>query len=157
MSTTDAAYPGHNASAHDVHRLAEAYRDAAYRAAASIQRGDPVTAAPLRLLALHSAELNLSAFLILRGTPQVEVRRLGHDLAARLALAGQAGLELRRRTAAHLEAVGRNREYLVARYGPELLAEASQVNRILATMDEIGGKVAKAFAAAGPATRRAAA
>jgi hypothetical protein len=145
MADRDPIYPGEGASAQELHKLAEVYRDAAYRAAGSIKRGDPMTAAPLRLLALHSVELNLSAYLILTGSPAVAVRRLGHDLGARLALAVQAGLVLRRRTAAHVEAVARDREYLVARYGPERLGTASQVNRLLATMDEIGGKVSRAF------------
>jgi hypothetical protein len=141
----DATYPGEGATAQDMHRLAEVYRGSAYRAAGLIQRGDPLTAAPLRLLALHSVELNLSAYLMLKGSPAVEVRRLGHDLGARLAMAASAGLMLRRRTAAHVEAVARDREYLVARYGPERLGTASHVNRLLATMDEIGGKVSRAF------------
>ncbi|KQT33680.1 hypothetical protein ASG29_06620 [Sphingomonas sp. Leaf412] len=128
-----------------MHRLAEVYRDAAFRAAGAIQRGDPLTAAPLRLLALHSVELNLSAYLILKGGTAATIRRLGHDLGARLALATEAGLVLRRRTAAHVEAVARDREYLVARYGPELLGTVSQVNRLLATMEEVAGKVSRAF------------
>ena len=144
-------YPGERASAHGLHRLADVYRDAACRAAGSMQRGDPLTAAPMRLLALQSIELNLSAYLVLGGMPAGEIRRLGHDLAARLALAGGAGLVLRRKTAAHVAAAARDREYLLARYGPELLGGVSQVNRLLATMDEVASKVGKAFLAASAA------
>lgn len=138
-------YPGERVSPHELRRLAEAYRGVAYVAAGSIQRGDPLTAAPMRLLALHAVELNLSALLLLRGHSPPGLRRLGHDLAARLALASACGLVLRRRTAEHIEAVAQGREYLVARYGPELLGTASQINRLLATMDEVAAKVGRAF------------
>lgn len=149
MADGPSTYPGEMASAGTLHRLAEVYRDGAHRAVASVRRGDPLTAAPLRLLALHAVELNLSAFLVHNGASGLALRRLGHDLDARLELAAQAGLVLRRRTAEHVRAVARDREYLVARYGPERLGTASQVNRLLATTDEIGSKVARAISTAG--------
>lgn len=42
-----------------------------------------MSAAPLRLLAIQSVELNLSAFLLLTVSTPLDVRRLGYDLAAR--------------------------------------------------------------------------
>ena len=34
-----------------------------------------------------------------------------------------------------------NREYLVTRYGPEMTATTSQINRLTATLDEVANKV----------------
>ena len=50
---------------------------------------------------------------------------------------------LRKRTAQHLEALTSNREYLVTRYDPERTATLSQVNRVMATLEELSQKVAK--------------
>lgn len=58
-----------------------------------------------------------------------------------------AGLVLRLRTARHVAAVARDRKYLVARYGPDCPGSASQVNRLLATLDEVAAKVSRAFVA----------
>jgi hypothetical protein len=43
---------------------------------------------------------------------------------------------------AHLESMTGKREYLVSRYGPEMAATVSQVNRLTATLDEVADKVA---------------
>jgi hypothetical protein len=40
---------------------------------------------------------------------------------------------LRERTSAHIRAIARDREYLIARYGADCLSTASQMNRLLAT------------------------
>jgi len=34
-----------------------------------------------------------------------------------------------------------NREYLVTRYGPEMAATISQINRLTATLEEVANKV----------------
>lgn len=149
MTNAQSAYPGDRATASDIRRLAEEYRRAAHRAAGDLRRGEPLSGAPLRLLALHAVELDLSAFLVLHGRTWAEVRRMGHDLAPRLEAATAAGLVLRHRTAAHVVTVAREREYLVARYGPDCLGNVSQVNRLLATLDEVGLKVSRAFAPGG--------
>ena len=44
----------------------------------------------------------------------------------------------------HLHAMTGNREYLVTRYGPEMTATVSQVNRLTATLDEVAKKVTAA-------------
>lgn len=135
-------YPGEGADARMLRSLACAYADAARGSAASIRCRCPVSVAPTRLLAIQAIELHLSAFLVSRGWLPCGVRRLGHDVARRAALAAGEGLVLRRRTVAHIEALSRDREYLVARYGPERLAAASEINRLLATLDEVGRKTA---------------
>lgn len=145
VADQDPIYLGEDASALDLDRLAEVYRAAAYRALGSIRRGDPLTGARFRLLALRSVEPTISAYLSLGGTDPAVIRRMSHALGARLALATKASLVLRRRTAAHIGAVFRDREYLVARYCPERLGTASQVNRLLATVDEMGVKVFRAL------------
>jgi hypothetical protein len=58
-------------------------------------------------------------------------------------MAIDAGLNLRKRTAAHLETLASNREYLVTRYGPEMTATLTQVNRVMATLEELFQKVGK--------------
>ena len=87
-----------------MNRLADFYRDAAHRSSGSIQIGDPLSAGKMRLLAIHSIELNLSAFLLLHGVTWAEIRKMGHDLAARLDCAEGKGMVLRERTAAHIRA-----------------------------------------------------
>jgi hypothetical protein len=147
--TTD-SYPGDRASPYDMTRLADFHRDAAHRSSSSIQMGDPLSAGPTRLLAVHSIELNLSAYLVFQGSTWPEIRKMGHDLAARLACATGKGLVLRGRTAAHICAIARDREYLVARYGSDCLSSASQLNRLLATLEEVARKVSRAVADAQP-------
>jgi hypothetical protein len=39
--------------------------------------------------------------------------------------------------------VTRDREYLVSRYGPEDFATLSEINRLVATLDEVASKVAE--------------
>ncbi len=53
---------------------------------------------------------------------------------------------LRERTSAHIRAIARDREYLIARYGPDCLSTASQMNRLLATLEEVARKVSRAVA-----------
>ncbi|RYG88150.1 MAG: hypothetical protein EON59_05310 [Alphaproteobacteria bacterium] len=141
-------YPGARASPYELNLLADFYRDAAFRAAESVRCGDALSAAPLRLLAIQSIELNLSAFLLLNGVSALEVRRMGHDLACRVERASELGLVLRQRTAAHIAAVVRDREYLIARYGPDCLSNVSQLNRMLATVQEVATKVSQAVRSA---------
>lgn len=70
-----------------------------------------------------------------------------HNLAARTELAIAYGLRLRKLTAAHLSAMDGNREYLVTRYGPEMAATVSQINRLTATLEEVASKVTAAIGA----------
>lgn len=147
---TTKSYPGDHASPYEMNRLADFYRDAAHRSSGSIQLGDPISAGPMRLLAIHSVELNLSAYLLLKGLSWPSIRKLGHDLSARLECAVGMGLVLRERTLAHIRAMERDREYLVARYGPDCLSTASQMNRLLATLEEVARKVSRAVADAPP-------
>lgn len=147
---TTKSYPGDQASPYAMNRLADFYRDAAHRSSGSIQIGDPISAGPMRLLAIHSIELNLSAYLMLKGSSWPSIRRMGHDLNARLECAVGLGLALRERTSAHIRAMARDREYLVARYGPDCLSSASQMNRLLATLEEVARKVSRAVADAPP-------
>lgn len=118
--TTD-RYSGDDASPYDMNRLAGFYRDAAHRSSGSIQIGDPLSAGPMRLLAIHSIELNLSAYLLLQGVTWAVIRKRGHALAARSECAKGRELMLRKRPAAHVCAIARDREYYVARYGPDCL------------------------------------
>jgi hypothetical protein len=106
------------------------------------------------LVAIHAVELYLNALLLHRGYMPSQVRGLQHDLAQRAELAVAAGLKLRSRTTAHLAAIARNREYLVIRYGPELNGTSSQINRLLATLDELAKKVTTAVTASARTSKK---
>src|SRR5262249_37165986 len=134
-------YPGGTATAKQILCLAEEYRKAAHSLVKQGRRRDPMSWAPCRLSAIHAIELFLNAFLLHMGQEASRVRGMQHDLVARTEVAINKGLQLRRRTTAHLAAIAANREYLVTRYGPEMTASGSQINRLTATLDEVAGKV----------------
>jgi hypothetical protein len=141
-------YPGETAAPEQLLRLADEYRRAAHLLRPSGRPGEQMSRAPFRLVAIHAIELYLNALLLHRGYPPSRVRGLQHDLAQRAELAVAAGLKLRSRTAAHLDAIARNREYLVIRYVPELNGASSQINRLTATLDELAKKVTSELTAA---------
>lgn len=135
------AYPGDAASVDDIFELAGLYRAAAKLLREHAPRGKQHI--PCRLLALHSIELYLNAFLLTNGLDTKSIRGLQHDIGERSRRAVDAGLNLRKRTAMHLQTLSHNREYLIIRYGPEMTATLSQVNRVMATLDELSLKVGK--------------
>lgn len=138
------SYPGDMASPAQVEALADAYRQAAHALLALGKKGEPVTRAPFRLTAIHAIELYLNAYLLRCGCAAAEIRALQHDLQARAERALANGLRLKRKTAEHLRSMSAAREYLVSRYSPDLVSAMSQVNRLVATLDEVAEKVAKA-------------
>jgi len=141
LSDNPKVYPGATATAEQVFCLAEEYRKAAHLLLQLGRRGDPLSRAPSRLSALHAIELYLNALLLYSGHETSRIRGMQHDLGARSELAVSGGLKLRKRTAAHLSAMSADREYLVSRYGPEMTATVSQINRLTATLDEVSKKV----------------
>lgn len=142
MSTQPAKpYPGDLATAEQVRLLADHYRKAAHLLHEIGHPGDPLSRAPFRLTAIHAIELYLNALLLHRGIEAARIRGMQHDLARRTQIATSNGLHLRSRTAAHLGTVAEQREYLVTRYGPELAGTTSQINRLVATLDEVARKV----------------
>lgn len=141
MATEDRKYPGELASPRQIHELAEEYRKAANQLLQLGRPGKPLTRAPFRLSAIHAIELYLTALLLHRGHNPNQIRKMQHDLSARTELALEAGLRLRAKTAKHLQSLSQNREYLVTRYGPELAATVSQINRLTATLEEVAAKV----------------
>jgi len=54
------------------------------RAAAVDQSHSAISAGTMRMLAIHSIELNLFAYLLLQGEIWPAIRKMGHDLTARL-------------------------------------------------------------------------
>lgn len=54
-----------------------------------------------------------------------------------------AKLQLRKRTALHLEAMTAKREYLISRYARERASEHTEWNRLTATLKEVMAKVGK--------------
>lgn len=151
MSDMPKTYPGESATPEQIFRLAEEYRKAAHLLLQLGRRGDPLSRAPCRLSAIHAIELYLNALLLFMGQETSRIRGLQHNLAARSEMAIASGLQLRKRTAAHLSAMAGNREYLVTRYGPEMTATISQINRLTATLDEVANKVSAMMAVANKA------
>ena len=140
---TKKVYPGELATPYQIQMLAHEYRNAAIHLAALGRPREPLSRAPFRLAAIHAIELYLNAFLLKRGHPASEIRSLQHNLAERVKLAASYGLQLRAKTAQHINDWGENREYLVTRYGPEMTDSASKLNRLTATMEEVCNKVSK--------------
>jgi len=146
----DCAYPGELATIGQLLELAEEYRRAAHMLQPLGRKGIPLSRAPFRLCAIQAIELHLSAYLIERGHAIPKVRGLQHDLSARADMAIAAGLKFRKRTTLHLRKLANDREYLVTRYGPELAGTTSQINRLLATLEEVAIKVQASFAQKAP-------
>jgi hypothetical protein len=73
------------------------------------------------------------------------IRGSRHDLGERTRMAFEAGLVLRKRTMAHLATLSTSNEYHVVSYTPELMSTPSQMNRVMATVDELSRKVRKAL------------
>lgn len=134
-------YPGGDAKPADVLRLAQQYQLAAHALLPLGRRGQPLSYAPFRLVAIHAIELHLNALLLAKGHPSPKVRGMHHNLAARTAAAIGAGLVLRKRTTQHLRSLSETREYLVSRYDPEL-STMSKINRLSATLEEVATKSA---------------
>ena len=133
------AYPGEGAKPDEVLRLAREYQLAAHALLSLGRRGQPLSHAPFRLLAIHAIELHLNALLLAKGHQSTKVRGMQHNLAARTDAAIALGLILRKRTAQHLRSLSETREYLVSRYDPGLSA-LSKINRLSATLDEVAQK-----------------
>ena len=134
-------YPGDAASAADVLALADEYRRAAEALLPTGRRRAPLSRAPYRLVAIHAIELYLNAYLLATGHSPLAVRRLQHDFVSRSRCAVGAKLVLKQRTLDHLARLSERREYLTTRYecAP---TDASELNRLAASLAEIGEKVA---------------
>lgn len=139
-NTKTITYPGSTAAPNDIVALADEYRRAAIALMESGRRGEPLSRAPGRLCAMHAIELYLNAFLLAGGTPPEQIRSHFHNLAARTESAIAGGLVLRKRTADHLRKMTEDREYLVSRYGPEMTSTLSELNRLMATLEEVSKK-----------------
>ncbi|UEQ85950.1 hypothetical protein I8E17_35060 (plasmid) [Rhizobium sp. AB2/73] len=134
------AYPGKAADVRGILDLAARYRDAANTLGEGVSKLNHL---PRRLLALHSIKLYLDALLLANGLDRQTICSFEHDFNERTRIAMDIGLVLRKRTAAHLETLSSSREYLAASYGPETTATLSQMNRVMATLDELSLKVRK--------------
>lgn len=136
----DTTYPGQEPSVRDTLALAAQYRDAAVKLGGTSPKSAHL---PVRHLALHSVELYLDALLLAKGLDHKTIRDFQHDLGERSRVAIDAGLVLRKRTAAHLVNLSSTGEYDAIRYGSIRAAMFSQVNRVMATLDEVSQKVRK--------------
>ncbi len=134
------AYAGKAADVRGILNLAARYRDAANTLGEGLPKPNHL---PRRLLALHAIELYLHAFLLAKGMGHTTIHGFRHDLGEQARIAAETGLVLRKRTMAHLATLSSSREYLVVSYGPETTATLSQMNRVMATLDELSLKVRK--------------
>ncbi len=148
MATTDKSKTVEQEGPISIRLLADNYRRAAMLLRESGQRGNPMSWAPFRLVAVHAIELYLTAFLLHRGMTGDEVRQqMGHHLGKRADAAKAAGLILRQRTHEHLVSLSSSKVYRISRYQPSELETASELNRLTATLDEVTHKTALAAAA----------
>ncbi|WP_257558411.1 hypothetical protein [Sphingobium sp. CFD-2] len=145
-------YPGEVATPNNIRQLADEYRGAAHDLMGRGKRGKPSSWAPARMTAIQAIELYLNALLLARGVKPAEIRGYQHDLRKRTANPAVSALRLRQRTLEHLGKLSEGREYLSIRYGPELSGNLSQLNRLMATLDEVATKVGGALDKANPST-----
>lgn len=129
---------GKTVSVRDVMNLAAQYRASAIKLGKASSKPNHF---PQRLLALHAIELYLDALLRAKGLDHQTIREYQHDLGERARIAVAAGLVLRKRTLAHLVMLSSATEYLVVRYAPERTSTLSQVNRVMATLEEVSRRV----------------
>ena len=134
MTAQSQPYPGDGATAQELFRLAEEYRRAADMLIGIGRPRQPFSRAPYRLTAIHAIELYLNALLLFEGMRPCDLRKLQHDLAARIDHEFAASVVLRSKTAKHLAALSKKREYLVSRYGTDQMNTVSQINRLQATL-----------------------
>lgn len=92
--------------------LAEAFRLAAVASTSARMQ----TSGPVRLLAYHSCELYLKAYLKQQGQHVEELRSYGHDLNAMLTAAREAGLPHTPQIAAQLKKAAVKNDYVRVRY-----------------------------------------
>ncbi|WP_313806597.1 hypothetical protein [Sphingobium sp.] len=149
-------YPGEVATPNDIRQLADEYRGAAHDLMDRGKRGKPSSWAPARMTAIQAIELYLNALLLARGVKPAEIRGYQHDLRKRTTNPAVTALRLRQRTLDHLGKLSEGREYLSIRYGPELSGNLSQLNRLMATLDEVAIKVGGALDKANAAPTKAA-
>ena len=144
-ATEQPAYPGSEATVEQFVGLADEYLAAAHAILSQVSRKRSLASAPARHCAIHAVEMYLNAFLLFHGSDHKQIRGFHHDLAQRTAMATEKGLRLRVKTQAHLLRIHDQREYLIVRYGPEQASGLSELNRMLATLNEISTKVRTAL------------
>ncbi|RFB99138.1 hypothetical protein B5K11_01455 [Rhizobium leguminosarum bv. trifolii] len=133
-------YPGSNAKPLEVLDLADAYSRASKLLFSEGQERVALSIAPARMCAIHAIELYLNAFLRHQGVAPEEIRARMHSLAEPMFV---AKLQLRKKTARHLEVMTAKREYLISRYAPDQAREHTELTRLTATLKEVMAKVGK--------------
>lgn len=136
-------YPGSRASVPEIIALAEQYSLAATILFARSDSKIELSRAPARLCAIHAIELYLNAFLMHEGATPKQIRSYVHNFAKLAKHESVVSLKLRKRTADHLVMLAERREYLISRYGPELMSKQTELNRLTATLVEVASKVKK--------------
>jgi hypothetical protein len=148
-SEDPAPYPGSGASPQEITRFAQAYHSSALLLIEAGRGREAVDRAPGRYCALHAIELYLHAFLREAGEAPARLRAHPHNFGMHAALAMERGLVLRRKTALHLAQLSSKRDYLVVRYGPDCMDAVCELNRLVASLEEIARKVRAAIVPGG--------
>ena len=141
-------YPGADARADEVIRLANHYRGAANDLLRLVEEKGARRIAPCRLCAVHAIELYLNAFLLKLGIPQADPRQRPRPRRAR----GAGQRRRSRAPAADGDPPGdddASPRASVLRYDPGM-AEVAPLNRLWATLDEIARKVTSAVGGSSP-------
>ncbi len=139
MAEPSPPYPSDRATAEQILLLAQSYRHAAQSLVA--KKGTAISRAPCRFLALHAIELYQDALLLKHGHKAAAIRKTQHNIAMRAEMAAAGGLILRRKTVEHLSAATAQREYMQMRYSDDMPATLANLNRILATLEELAEKI----------------
>jgi hypothetical protein len=134
-------FPGDSMDSLKTLALAAEYEQASIALRKLARRGEFQSFAPFRLAALHALELYFVSFLRMHGVANTEIRSTGHQFCAKMELAARYGFSVRKRTCDHLAQLTGNREYLVTRYDTTMLPLLTQVNRLEATLKEVGANV----------------
>ena len=121
-------------------QLAKAYYAAAIVVFENLPANGSLSYAPARLISIHAIELYLNAFLRHQGVTPDQIRGRMHNLADPGFV---TTLNLKKKTASHLITMTEKREYLISRYAPELTSQHTQLNRLVATLEEVMTKVTK--------------
>lgn len=134
-------YPGSDTDPADLLVLADQYGFAFRKLQETKMPEGKLVGAPARLLGVHAIELYLNVCLRLDKLRPEEVRRFGHNLAAKADHPSVQSLALRQKTRLHLARLTDTREYLLVRYAPDRKKEFSEMTRLTATLADLAKKV----------------
>jgi len=121
-------------------KLARSYQNASIALKKVWLKRDPASRAPFRFTAVHSIELFLTTYLLVKGEPWSSVRSMGHSLDRRHERAADLGLKMNSQTKLGLDAISGSREYLRSRYSARETSVV-QLNKLEAILKQVSETV----------------